>query len=159
MLQLATYFAERWSALGLHATWGRPSPSQMQKRIGPRRPRCSLQKYLCTFWVPNVAVATKACDPYSVCRCVACAWQQCGVCVAFFVLVKKQAEDSPKMKKNTRFLNYTADGRSDPCTWGRSPVVLEVLLHSRAISTQGEIVLDYLHYLGFCTVRSGVAHL
>jgi len=51
---------------------------------------------------------------------------------------------------------------SDPSTRGRSPVVLEVLFHSRAISTrriQSEIVLGYLHYLDFCTVRSGVAHL
>ena len=51
---------------------------------------------------------------------------------------------------------------SDPSTRGRSPVVLEVLFCSRAISTRGiqsEIVLGYLYYLGFCTVRSGVIHL
>jgi len=39
---------------------------------------------------------------------------------------------------------------SDPSTWGRIPVVLEVLFHSRAISTRGiqsEIVLGHLHYL------------
>jgi len=51
---------------------------------------------------------------------------------------------------------------SDPSTRGRIPVVLEVLFHSRAISTreiQNEIVLGYLYYLGFYTVRSGVIHL
>jgi len=51
---------------------------------------------------------------------------------------------------------------SDPSTRGRCPVVLEVLFHSRTISTQGiqsEILLDYVHYLGFCTVWSGVVNL
>ena len=51
---------------------------------------------------------------------------------------------------------------SDPSTRGRSPVVLEVLFHSRVISTRGiqsEIVLGHLYYLGFHTVRSGVVHL
>ena len=38
---------------------------------------------------------------------------------------------------------------------GRSPVVLEVRFRSRALlkaEIQSEIVLGYLHYLGFCTV-------
>jgi len=50
---------------------------------------------------------------------------------------------------------------SDPSKRGRSPVVLGVLFHSRVISTRGiqsEIVRGYLHYLGFCTVQSGVVH-
>jgi len=44
---------------------------------------------------------------------------------------------------------------SDPSTRGRSPVVLEVRFRSRALlkaEIQSEIVLGYLHYLGFCTV-------
>jgi len=44
---------------------------------------------------------------------------------------------------------------SDPSTRGRSPVVLEVLFHSRALSIaeiQSEIVLGYFYYLDFCTV-------
>ena len=44
---------------------------------------------------------------------------------------------------------------TDPSTRGRSPVVLEVRFRSRAFSKaeiQSEIVLGYLHYLGFCTV-------
>jgi len=44
---------------------------------------------------------------------------------------------------------------SDPSTWGRSPVVLEVLFRCRALSIveiQSEIVLGYLHYLDFGTV-------
>jgi len=51
---------------------------------------------------------------------------------------------------------------SDPSMRCRSPVILEVPFLSRAISTRGiqnEIVLGYLYYLGFCTVRSGVVHL
>jgi len=61
---------------------------------------------------------------------------------------------------------YTEDERgvagSDPSTRGRSPVVIEVLFHSRPISTRGiqsESVLGYLYYLGFYAVRSGVVHL
>ena len=44
---------------------------------------------------------------------------------------------------------------TDPSTRGRSPVVLEVRFRSRAFSIaeiQSEIVLGYLHYLGFRTV-------
>ena len=44
---------------------------------------------------------------------------------------------------------------SDPSTRGRSPVVLEVLFRSRALSIaefQSDIVLGYLHYLDFCAV-------
>ena len=44
---------------------------------------------------------------------------------------------------------------TDPSTRGRSPVVLEVRIRSRAFSIaeiQSEIVLGYLHYLDFCTV-------
>jgi len=58
-------------------------------------------------------------------------------------------------------LERGVDG-SDPSMWGRSPVVLAEQFHSRAISTRGiqsEIVLSYLYYLGFCTVRRGVVHL
>jgi len=43
---------------------------------------------------------------------------------------------------------------TDPSTRGRSPVVLEVRFRSRALlkaEIQSEIVLGYLHYLGFCT--------
>jgi len=44
---------------------------------------------------------------------------------------------------------------TDPSKRGRSPVVLEVRFRSRAQTNaeiQSEIVLGYLHYLGFCTV-------
>ena len=44
---------------------------------------------------------------------------------------------------------------SQPSTRGRSPMVLEVLFHSRALfkaEIQIEIVLGYLHYLELCTV-------
>ena len=44
---------------------------------------------------------------------------------------------------------------TDPSTRGRSPVVLEVRFRSRAqtkAEIQSEIVLGYLHYLGFFTI-------
>ena len=52
---------------------------------------------------------------------------------------------------------------SDPSTRSGWPVVLEVSLHSRALSKRGiqiEIVtvLGYLYYLEFCTFQSGVVH-
>jgi hypothetical protein len=53
-----------------------------------------------------------------------------------------------------RYLERGVAG-SDPSTRGRSPVVLEVRFRSRAQTNaeiQSEIVLGYLHYLGFCTV-------
>ena len=50
---------------------------------------------------------------------------------------------------------------TDPSTRGRSPVVLEVRFRSRVqtkAEIQSEIVLGYLHYLGFCTVWRLVVH-
>jgi len=114
-----------------------------------------------------------------ICVCVVCACVCACECASCSTPAARKESGTLKISKNKSLekrcpefgsnfgyikkLHLTERGvaGSDPSTQGRSPVVIEVLFHSRDILTRGiqsEIVLGYLYYLGFYTVRSGVVH-